>query len=123
MAVEHQQELERRGKKMTPEKPPKEKASPWGQGPRQAAAETPFRKRKVGSDEAVPVAVQPEKAEVPAPEGEEVPHKKRGPRRTPPRKGGKRPAVAARKAAHKALKANAGKKPKNKHGAKRKKKK
>lgn len=93
------------------------KSSPWGK--RVEAGVTPFRKRKVGSTEAVPVAataLKPETAE----EGE-APRKKRGPKRTPPRKGGKRPSVAARKAAQKAAKAN-GKAKKKKASAKRRKK-
>ncbi|MCH9692779.1 MAG: ribonuclease R [Gammaproteobacteria bacterium] len=72
---------------------------------------TPFRKRKVGSTDAEPVAASVENhdsatQQTPAENNLNndtiSPPKKRGPRRTPTRKGGKRPSVAARKAAHKA---------------------
>lgn len=113
MAVEHQQELARRGKevakKMTNGKP-----SPWGVRAETAPGETPFRKRKVGSTDAVPVEATMEAEVKPDSEGVETggadaeqPAKRRGPRRSPTRKGGKRPSVAARKAAQKAEKAGA----------------
>jgi len=136
MAVEHQQERERRGKSPTGKKGEGEKrsASPWAKHAEIPPGTTPFRKRKVGSTEAVLVEPQSEKEPGPekpaAEEGapaadEEAPKKRRGPKRTPPRKGGKRPAVAARKAAQKATKANAknGKAKKKKPSATRKKKK
>ncbi|WP_193165742.1 ribonuclease R [Microbulbifer hainanensis] len=107
MAVEHQRERDRKKKPGERSKAAAGKPSPWGKRPETAPGTTPFKKRKVGSTEAVPVEATPEKPEAPA-EGEgEQPHKKRGPKRTPTRKGGKRPAVAARKAAQKAEKANA----------------
>ncbi|WP_250461594.1 ribonuclease R [Microbulbifer litoralis] len=112
------------------------KVSPWdrvGLSPEQKApaspkpdpGATPFRKRKVGSTESVPVAATAPQPDASGKEGEaEQPGKKRGPKRTPPRKGGKRPSVAARKAAQKATKANAknGKAKKKKPATKRKKK-
>ena len=110
MAVAHQEERERRSKVKGKLEEPAAKPNPWGKRAATPEGETPYRKRKVGSDEAVPVAAKPEaRPESAAAEGEEPP-KRRGPKRRPPRKGGKRPAVAARKAAEKALKAGKGKK-------------
>ncbi|PCO05031.1 ribonuclease R [Microbulbifer flavimaris] len=129
MAVEHQQEQRRRSKVKKGRDAGSDTASagksgagkegagkggaksPWKKLPQTAPGETPFRKRKVGSDEAVPVASEPQRPAEPGTvveghEGDgEAPKKRRGPRRTPPRKGGKRPSVAARKAAQKAEKA------------------
>ncbi|WP_346838567.1 ribonuclease R [Microbulbifer sp. SAOS-129_SWC] len=114
MAVEHQSERDRRGKS--------DKPNPWGRRPETEPTATPFKKRKVGSTEAVPVAPSRQKPEAEA--EVEAPPKRRGPKRTPPRKGGKRPAVAARKAAQKTARAEAksGKGKKKKSAAKRKKK-
>ncbi|WP_105102831.1 ribonuclease R [Microbulbifer pacificus] len=110
----------------------------------------PVRKRKVGSDEAEAIAPAREKsvwksstterpvekenvwgassegaytagdAEPGIDQAHEVPRKKRGPSKTPTRKGGKRPAVAARKAAHKAAKSAVAKKAAQKKSAKKK---
>ena len=139
MAVEFQQERRRRGKSdfsVEDEKP-----NPWSKGLKnksRAATETaedaprPIRKRKVGSDETEVVPPSRETVAAPAERGEDAlpdegagdwagdePRKKRGPKRTPPRKGGKRPAVAARKAAHKAAKAKIGKKAADKKAKKK----
>ncbi|MFV8783367.1 ribonuclease R [Microbulbifer sp. SA54] len=127
MAVEFQQERQRRGK--SDFSAGAGKPSPWGGIKGKAAASDagaeeaprPIRKRRVGSSEAevVPPASawgqsadggDAEPGERDAAPGGEPPFKKRGPKRTPTRKGGKRPAVAARKAAHKAAKAAVGKK-------------
>ncbi|WP_345549260.1 ribonuclease R [Microbulbifer aestuariivivens] len=113
------------------------KPSPWKTRPQSAAGEAPYRKRKVGSGDAVPVVADPgvevephrgteevaKRRELEAGEGLEAreavepregggeePKRRRGPRRSPTRKGGKRPAVAARKAAQKAEKAGKAKK-------------
>ena len=131
MAVEFQQERQRRGK--SDFSSAADKSNPWSGGLKNKArtavededeSPRPIRKRKVGSDEAV--VVPPSREEVPAPEerseegvSAEEPRKKRGPKRTPPRKGGKRPAVAARKAAHKAAKAKIGKKAADKKAKKK----
>ncbi|MEX2964084.1 ribonuclease R [Microbulbifer sp. TYP-18] len=128
LAVEHQQERRRRGKAVEgaadkADREPRGKASPWGRRA-EVAATTPFRKRKVGATEAEPVAPQPEAPAEPEAEGDEQPRRRRGPRRTPPRKGGKRPAVAARKASQKAEKKGKSqkKKPQKKKAPKGKKK-
>lgn len=115
MAVEFQQERKRRGK--TDFSTAAEKDSPWSGGLKKNAASDqaegedaprPIRKRKVGSSETevVPPSeelITEESSDEENENGEqEPPRKKRGPRKSPTRKGGKRPAVAARKAAHKA---------------------
>nr|WP_160151636.1 ribonuclease R [Microbulbifer sp. ALW1] len=121
MAVEFQQERKRKGKSDFSAEA--EKASPWGgglkkkEGADDSDAPRPIRRRKVGSDDVE--VVRPSKAlpsdspdtedSEPGLDGE-LPRKKRGPRKSPTRKGGKRPAVAARKAAHKAAKAEIAKK-------------
>ncbi|WP_444934710.1 ribonuclease R [Microbulbifer sp. JTAC008] len=114
MAVEHQLERERRGRDKK-EKPSNTSANPWAKHTETTAKPSPFRKRKVGSDEAVPVETSVE-APVAKPEkellnrrgeggqGEDAQPKRKIKKRTPTRKGGKRPAVAARKAAQKAEK-------------------
>ncbi|WP_226647145.1 ribonuclease R [Microbulbifer variabilis] len=113
MAVEHQLERERRGKEKK-DGIRKSNVSPWGKRAETAAEVAPIRKRKVGSKEAVPVQEFAEDKSLTAKKGSseeadkpksDEPIKRRGSKRTPPRKGGKRPAVAARKAAQKAEKA------------------
>ncbi|MFD1215820.1 ribonuclease R [Microbulbifer celer] len=109
MAVEFQQERQRRGKPDLETEA--DKPSPWSKGLKNKSEGSdeprPFRKRKVGSDETE--VVKPSNELLPETDGETVeeqePQKKRKPKKTPPRKGGKRPAVAARKAAQKAEKA------------------
>ncbi|MDP5210241.1 ribonuclease R [Microbulbifer sp. 2205BS26-8] len=115
MAVDHQRDRERRGKqKKSTQRTTGD--SPWSGSAKTAEQVPPFRKRKVGSSEAVPVEASGEQparkkaaGEAPAEKpGEDTAPKRRSARRTPPRKGGKRPAVAARKAAQKTGKGKAG---------------
>lgn len=116
MAVDHQVDRERRGK----QKKDAQRTTgggPWGGSAKTAVAVPPFRKRKVGASEAVPVEASEEQEQSTrkeaASEGaakkseEDAAPKRRGARRTPPRKGGKRPAVAARKATQKTGKGKA----------------
>ncbi|WP_444929377.1 ribonuclease R [Microbulbifer sp. SSSA002] len=137
MAVEHQLERERRGRD-SKENPRNTSANPWAKHSETTAKASPFRKRKVGSAEVVPVEAS---AEIPVEEAEPMPPVKTGSedgrgeeaepkrklkKRTPTRKGGKRPAVAARKAAQKAEKAKTRsgklkKKKKSSSGSKKKK--
>ncbi|WP_444887823.1 ribonuclease R [Microbulbifer sp. JMSA008] len=113
MAVEHQLERERRSKQKK-DSSRKLHASPWGKRAETSAEVAPIRKRKVGSKEAVPVGEltkdkpstsKKKSSEDADKQKTEAPAKRRGSKRTPTRKGGKRPAVAARKAAQKAEKA------------------
>ncbi|WP_371808071.1 S1 RNA-binding domain-containing protein [Microbulbifer sp. SH-1] len=150
MAVEFQQERKRKGKSDFSSGSDKTSPWGAGLKKKTAAvaddAPRPARKRKVGSDEAEVIEPAPKKsvwktsaeeqsAEKPsvwgtsseaasaAAGGEsaaEPPRKKRGPSKTPTRKGGKRPAVAARKAAHKAAKSAVAKKAAQKKSAKKK---
>lgn len=134
MAVEHQQERERQGKqKKSAER--EVGISPWTKHAETSVEATPFRKRKVGSKDAVPVEKSVESKSPSIDEKPEsgtadqqkadTPIKRRGSKRTPTRKGGKRPAVAARKAVQKAEKSKtrSGKVKKKKISSKSKKKK
>ncbi|TLM78266.1 ribonuclease R [Microbulbifer harenosus] len=150
MAVEFQQERKRKGKSDFSSGSDKASPWGAGLKKKTAAvaddAPRPARKRKVDSDEAEVIEPAPKKsvwktsaeeqsaekpsvwgtsseAESAAAGGEsaaEPPRKKRGPSKTPTRKGGKRPAVAARKAAHKAAKSAVAKKAAQKKSAKKK---